>query len=178
MRNTEIYVISPEFVRQQSNLSQNIQDKFLNSAIREVTEIDFRNIVGSSLLNVIKSKIEDSSIYEDETLNGLMDISKYFLLYRVIARIIPIVAIKIDNIGLYQSTDEKTTQVKTDDVFKMQEYYTQRSDYFILLIKDYFKNNESYFKQYGVCECEVINGNHSSISQTGVFLGGKRGRRR
>lgn len=39
----EIYLISPNFVRTNTNVSSNIQDKFLQSAIREATDINLMN---------------------------------------------------------------------------------------------------------------------------------------
>ena len=62
----EIYLISPNFVRTNTNISTNLQDKFIQSAIREATDIDFQEISGSNLLIKLKKIIDKDEINNPE----------------------------------------------------------------------------------------------------------------
>ena len=64
----EIYLISPNFVRTNTNVSSNIQDKFLQSAIREATDMDLHELVGSNLLNKLKIIIDKDEINNPENI--------------------------------------------------------------------------------------------------------------
>ena len=76
----EIYLISPNFVRSNTNVSSNIQDKFIQSAIREATDIDFQEISGSNLLIKLKKIIDKDEINNPENVlyKQILDISHFF----------------------------------------------------------------------------------------------------
>ena len=76
--NTQVYLVSPNFIRTVTNVSSNLQDKFLESAIREACDVDYQETVGTSLYNALKEKIADNTILNIENIHykELLDISK------------------------------------------------------------------------------------------------------
>ena len=128
----EIYLISPNFVRSNTNVSSNIQDKFIQSAIREATDIDFQEISGSNLLIKLKKIIDKDEINNPENVlyKQILDISKYFIAYSVISRLTVISSIKIDNIGANVTGDDNVKTLDLDDIFRIEKFYRDKADFY------------------------------------------------
>ena len=87
-----------------------------------------------------------------------------------------IVSFKIDNIGVNQTSDENVQVVGMKDVFKMSDYYLQRSDFYRKRIQDYLLKNRGDFHELESLSDNQINPNLTTTASTGLFLGGHRGR--
>ena len=68
MAKTEVLLISPDFIRATTNISNNLQDKYLHSAIREATDIDFEEIIGGKMLTNIKNLVASGDINKEENI--------------------------------------------------------------------------------------------------------------
>ena len=173
----EIYLISPNFVRTNTNISNNLQDKFLQSAIREATDMDLHELVGSNLLNKLKIIIDKDEINNPENIiyKQILDISKYFIAYSVISRLTVISSIKIDNIGANVTGDDNVKTLDLDDVFRIEKFYRDKADFYKKRIQDFLKENYSKIPELSECECYKVKSNTYSASSTGIWLGGARG---
>ena len=175
----ETYLISPNFVRECTNISSNMQDKFLMSAIREASDIDYQEIVGTSLYNRLKELIADDSILNPQYIayKQLLDISKYYLAYSVVTRLVVISSIKLDNIGANQTGDEKANPLSIKDVFTTENYYHNKADFYKRRLQEYLYNNMDKLKELDGCICDGLRANLHSASHCSVFLGGARGKK-
>ena len=100
----------------------------------------------------------------------------YYLCYKSVSNLCVIVSFKIDNIGVNQTSDENVRAVEMKDVFKMSDYYLQRSDFYRKRIQDYLLKNKSDFPELESLSDYQINPNLDTTASTGLFLGGRRGR--
>lgn len=173
----EIYLISPNFVRSNTNVSSNIQDKFIQSAIREATDIDFQEISGSNLLIKLKKIIDKDEINNPENVlyKQILDISKYFIAYSVISRLTVISSIKIDNIGANVTGDDNIKTLDLDDIFRIEKFYRDKADFYKKRIQDFLIENFSKIPELSECECYKVKSNTYSAASTGIWLGGARG---
>lgn len=175
-----IYLISPDFIRKSTNISSNMQDKFLESSIREAQDIDFQEIVGERLFIKLKSLISDDSISKLENIKykKILEIAKYFLSYSVISRICVIASIKLDNIGANQTGDDKSTPLQVKDVFSLENYYHQKADFYKKRLQDFLIKNKDDYDELSGCFCEEVEPNLHSAFSVGISLGGARGKRK
>ena len=173
----EIYLISPNFVRTNTNISSNIQDKFLQSAIREATDMDLHELVGSNLLNKLKIIIDKDEINIPENIiyKQILDISKYFIAYSVVSRLTVISSIKIDNIGANVTGDDNVKTLDLDDIFRIEKFYRDKADFYKKRIQDFLRENYSKIPELSECECYKVKSNTYSAASTGIWLGGTRG---
>lgn len=171
-----IMLVSPEFIRNTTNISSNMQDKFIMSAIREACDIDFQEIVGEDLYNKLKLLIAEDKIklpgfkkYKD-----ILDIAKYYLAYSVVTRLVVISTIKLDNIGANTTADEKVEPLQLKDVFTTENYYHNKADYYKKKLQNFLiKNNDKYdelknsntnINLYSACNCNIwLGGNRGKI---------------
>lgn len=175
-----IYLISPNFVREITNVSSNIQDKFLVSAIRESCDMELQELVGSNLYEKLKSLVADDSIsyIENIAYKRLLEHSKYFLAYSVISRLAVISSVKIDNIGANQTSDDKVNPLSIKDVFQMENYYHNKADYYKKRLQDFLLKNMKDYPELDACICNTLKANLYSASHCNVWLGGRIGKRK
>lgn len=174
----EILLISENFVKNQTNLSDNLSGKLLLPAIREAQEVGLREILGDRLLDKIKAIIKEGKIDEPDNTKykSLVIESQFFLAYQVASNICMLTAAKIDNAGVLQVSDERMESLSIDDVIKIQDLYQNKADYYKLRIQNYIRMNYSQYQNDMTCGCNSINSNLTSAYSGGLWLGGTRGK--
>lgn len=174
----EAYLISPTFIRERTNVSGNIQDKFLQSAIRETQDINYREIIGDKLLEHILTLKETGEIDNEENIvfKNLVKMSKYYLAYMVIARLTVISGIKIDNVGPSRTSDENIEPIDIQDIFRLEKHYINIADTYCKKIQNYIKENYSLLAKYLTNTCYNTNTNTYSAASCGLWLGGSKGK--
>lgn len=175
----KVFLVSPEFVKSFSNISDNLSDKYLLTAIDEVQNIHYQKILGSCLLKKLYSLVEDNSIELEENAiyKDLLDISKYFIVYKTIEQIIPIVAVKISNIGANQTNDVNANSLSFNDSMKVAENYHNKADFYALRLQEFLRENQSKIAELDCsCSCNKLAANITSTESSGIWLGGNRGK--
>lgn len=174
----EIFLISPNFVRTQTNMSSNMQDKFLLSAIREAQDIDLQQIIGTKLYNRLLELVANDTIGDIENHNykELVDKSRYFLAYSVISRVIVIASVKVDNVGANQTSDEHVDPISVNDVFKLEDYYNNKADHYKNMLQKFLIKNHSNYPELCSYDIDEIKSNLYSAASCNVWLGGRRGK--
>ena len=81
MATTEILLTSETFVKEVSSISDNLAGKYLRPSIREAQDIQFRGIVGDTLLAKLKQLVADQTITAEENAHykRLLDRAQYLL---------------------------------------------------------------------------------------------------
>lgn len=176
MRN--ILLCSPDFVRLNSNISDNVNSKVLATAIREVQEDELQEILGQILFEKLQDLVEngeienpDNSIYKD-----VLDKAQLFITYKVIAEVIVMLNVKIDNAGLIQTRDENMDYMDLDDTMTMKQYYDSKASHYAYLLQNYLMENLSEIPELTECQAWKIRSTLYSAASPSIFLGGERGR--
>lgn len=175
----KIFLISPEFVKSFSNISDNLSDKYLMTSIAEATDIHYQKIVGSCLLKKLYDLIAENEIDNEENAiyKDLLDISKYFIVYKTIEQIIPIIAVKISNIGANQTNDVNANSLSFNDSMKVAENYHNKADFYALRLQEFLRENQSKIAELDCsCSCNKLGANITSTESSGIWLGGARGK--
>ena len=174
----EFLLTSETFVKSVTSISDNIAGKYIQAAIREAQEVQFKSIVGSFLLDALKAiglakawDEPDNAQYKD-----LVDRAQYFLAYTTIVEITNKVSYKIGNFGVTKSNDENIQVVTQDEISKMQFYYQSKADYLALEIQKWLLENRTHFPELKECDCARIEANLYSAATCGLWLGGPRGK--
>lgn len=174
-----ILLVSPDYIRSTTNISNNLQDKYLHSAIREATDIDLEEVIGGCMLKKLKELVVSKDI--DKPINAaykdLLDYSRYFLTYSAISRIVVISSAKIDNAGLSQATDDHIEALDIKEIFQLEKYYTNKADAYKKRLQNFIRNNiKAYPEISKCCSCYETEPNLESSASCTVWLGGARGK--
>lgn len=173
-----VLLTSSDFVRTQTNISDNVSDKYLLPSIREAQDINYREIVGSVLLKRLCDLVGDGSIEDDENAvyKDLLDLSQYYLAYMAMSNLVISTTFKVSNIGLNTTTDENVQIPSTSDVFKLKDYYSFKADHYCKLLQNFLIDNKQHIKELDECACNKIRSHLYSAASSNIVLGGRRGK--
>lgn len=173
-----ILLCSPDFVRLNSNISDNVNSKVLATAIREVQEDELQEILGQILYNKLQDMVEDGSIEDENNIayKNVLDKAQLFITYKVIAEVIVMLNVKIDNAGLIQTRDENMDYMDLDDTMTMKQYYDSKASHYAYLLQNYLMENLSEIPELTECQAWKIRSTLYSAASPSIFLGGARGR--
>ena len=176
----EILLSSETFIKSVTNISDNISGKYILSSLREAQEVSLKGILGTPLLERLKSLVESGAIdaSENQMYKYLVGKCQYYLAYMTIVELIFKVSYKIGNAGLVKASDENMQIASLDEMVSQKEYYQGKADFHCIEIQNYILDNRSAYPEIDDCSCRKIHANLHSAASCGVFLGGARGKRR
>jgi len=175
----DTYIISPDFIKSMSNISDNTSDKYLLPAIREAQDIDFRNIVGYAMLEKIKELIQNNAIEEsgNKHYKDLLETSKYFLTYATMVHLVMKTSFKIANMGVVRTSDENVTSASFSDIKSVSDYYRSRADFYKHSLQEYLCYNRHLLPELDEEMYNHAKANLRSAATTSIWLGGLRGKK-
>lgn len=173
-----VLLTSPEFIRLNSNISDNLNSKVLATAIREVQEDELQEILGGLLLEKLMELVENNEIEDEENkiYKDVLDKAQMFIVYKVIAEVIVLVNAKIDNAGLIQTRDENMDYMSLSDTFQLKSYYDSKSSHYAYLLQNFLLEHLNEIPELTECQCWKIHSTLYSAASPSIFLGGARGR--
>lgn len=173
-----VLLCSPDFIRLNSNISDNSNSKVLTTAIREVQDDELQEIMGQLMIEKLQTLIEDRTIEDPENAiyKEALDKAQMFITYKVIAKIIIMFSFKIDNAGVMQSRDEYLDSINMEDTFQLKNYYDSKASHYALLLQNYLMEHLSELPELTKAQAWKIRSTLYSAASPSIFLGGNRGR--
>ena len=171
----EILLTSEKFVKDVTNISDNLTGKFLQSSIREAQEIKLKGILGETLLNKCKDLLKTNAltgVYKD-----LVDECQYYLAYTALVDVCVKASYKITNFGVAKSNDTNLQVATWDEIVKNQAYYEAKADSMCLQLQRWILDHRSDFPELTQNGVYKIKSNLKSAATCGIWLGGLRGKR-
>lgn len=174
-----VFLTSVGFIKSMTNLSNNEHDKFLNTAIRESQEMGLQSIIGTRLYKKLQSLVEDDTIDNsgNESYKELIDIAQWYLAYEALSKLCVITNIKLDNVGLYQTSDEHMSPISVNDTFKIKDFYENKANFYKKRIQEFCCENHSKLTELGHSKYSEMHSNLYASDSSSIFLGGVRGKR-
>ena len=174
----EYLLTSEKFVKETTNISDNVAGKYILPSIREAQEINLKSILGSCLLSAIKTMMENGTLDAtgNEAYKELVNQAQYFLAYSAVVELLPRVSYKIGNFGVSKSQDENLQVATQDEIAKQEYFYQSKADFYALELQQWLLDNQDSFPELDECQCGKIRANLYSAATCGLWLGGPRGR--
>lgn len=172
-----ILLISEKYVKQNSEISDNLYGSYLLPSIRTSQDLYLRPIIGQNLYNSLLSMVADGSITATTSSDYKQLLDDYiqpYLLERVVADLIPVVGAKIANLGTVLANDEHIVNLSVADAEKLQTLHIQKADAYCKMLQEWLLDNKDLFPELDGCTCNTIKANLDSMASTGIWLGGER----
>lgn len=177
---TNILLISEDTLKTHSHLNDNVWAKSLTPAIITAQDIYLQKFLGSCLYKRVLELVENGGIrnikytmYKDLLDNYITN----FLIYQTLANLIPEISTKIANMGLVISNDEYVQNVTQGERDLVMGQYQKYADAYCKMMQDFLKSNRDSFPELNCCDCSGISPTLDSSADTGLWLGGTRGRK-
>lgn len=175
---TNILLISEDFIKTNSGLNDNVWGSYLTPAIREAQYIKLQQILGTSLYQSLLDKVADGTIKNTDFKEYKTLLDEYvqiYLMYQTISDLVPIIGVKLTNLGVVVSNDEHLTNLSQSERELVQTYYEQRAEFYGKRLQEFLKDNSLVYKE--LKDCINISPTLNSVAETGLWLGGLRGRK-
>ena len=173
----KILLISEDYVKTNSALNDNVWGKFLLPSIREAQDINLQLYLGECLYNTILGMVGNGSITAstNEAYKALLDdYIQPFLLYQIEANIVPIINVKMGNIGSVVSKDEYINTLSQGNIDLVQSDFQHKADFYAKRMIDFLLNHTVEFN-LDECACNQLSAHLNSAASTGIWLGGYQG---
>lgn len=153
-----ILLISEKTIKENSLVSNNVDGKYIQNAIRTAQDISLQPIIGSKLFKRLCEGIENDNLTDLE--NDL--ISTYIqpiLLNSVMSDLVLQLTFKFRNLGAVQTNDTNVMIPSLKDLQYIREDYNLKASFYMNRLSDYLKTNCSKFKEYPGCNCGDLKAN-------------------
>ncbi len=176
---TEPLLTSEQFVKEISNISDNLAGKYLLSAIREAQDINLRGFLGDALLDKLKDLVATATVKApgNDAYRRLIDECQYFLAYQTIAGLPYKIGYKLANIGVAKTGDTNVQPCNADELAAVRGYYQGKADYYAKRLQMYILDHYREYPELNENNCYHIRKNLYSAATCGLWLGGARGKK-
>lgn len=171
---TDILLITEDFVKSNSNLPDNLYGEWLLPAIREAQDIGLQGVLGTRLYCKVCGEVADNSI--EERIGNLIQVAQPYIMYQTIADLIPVISVKLGNIGAVISNDEHVQNISKDQRENLQYSYRYKADHYKMMLQRYLINHRDLYPELECSDCcqGYIKPDLGTSYSTGLWLGGKR----
>lgn len=138
----EVLLISTQFIKDNSVIDNNIDDKIIANTIMFVQESTIQEILGTKLLDKITADVEAGTL-SDIYKTLVDDYVRWTLLYYTVAELLEPLQFRITNKGVVtKDSESRSTAVNPDFIYKLKDSYLQKGEYYSektkrFLIKNY-----------------------------------------
>lgn len=180
MNYNDVLLISEDYIKSTTNISDNIANDYLLPSIKLAQDIDLESTIGTQLLHKLQKLVFDNDISNQENAMYKLLLDNYiqpYLAYSTIQHIVPTVAYKLVNQGIVRTDDEKSYNVTSNEVDKVVDYYNHIANTFkkrlqLFLIANY-NNFTELLNWKSIAD---IRANLYSAAGCNLSLGGPRGK--
>lgn len=180
MNTNDVLLISEDYIKSTTNISDNIANDYLLPSIKLAQDIDLESTIGSQLLRKLQKLVFDNDISNQENSMYKLLLDNYiqpYLAYATIQHLAPTVAYKLANQGVIRTDDEKSYNITSNEVYKVMDYYNHIANTFkkrlqLFLIANY-NNFPELINWKSIAD---IRANLYSAAGCNVNLGGPRGK--
>ena len=180
MNTNDVLLISEDYIKSVTNISDNLAGDYLLPSIKLAQDIDLESTIGTQLLEKIQELIYNNDISNENNSMYKLLLDKYiqpYLAYATIQHIVPTVAYKLANQGVLRTDDDKSYNVTSNEVDKVADYYNHLSNTYKKRLQLFLIANYNEFPELlNWKSISDIRANLYSAAGCNVNLGGPRGK--
>jgi len=142
-----VYYISVTYLKDNTPLNENLDDKLLKASIKEAQEIYIRDIVGSGVYDELQDQAYNDTLTTDN--RTLLDtyIAPCLKYYTLVESMMPL-TFKFLNKTVASRNSEDATPVTTDELTMIEKRYRDKAEYYAGRLRAYLKENPNLYPLY------------------------------
>lgn len=165
----KVFLISEETIKKYSLINNNVDGKYLSSAIQATQDIDLQTLIGEALVDKLCQLVENQSIKNSSDYRLLLD--KYitpYMIWQVMATVQIGLNYKLVNSGVITNEDTNKSHLDYKNNQLLIEQYKSYANSYAIKLKNYLECNCNLYPEYHQC----VNKQHAEdIEFCGVYLG-------
>lgn len=162
-------LLSETTLKKYSHISDNVDGKYLLSAIQAAQDVDLTDLIGPALVTKLCNLVSDGSIYSTtDYYNLLVDYVQPYMIWTVMQSLQLVLDYKIANSGTYVNNDSNKSALGFRENQALQEQYIRYANSYATKLKNYLLHNTTKFPEYNQC----VNGeSEMDVPTYGIYLG-------
>ena len=139
-----VYFISTSYLKDNSAINENVDDKLLKSAIKEAQEIYMRDIIGSGLYDELQTQAFAGTLTANNT--TLLDsyIAPCLKYYTITESMLPM-TFKMMNKSVAAREAENARAVSIDELTMIEKRFRDKAEYYANRLRDYLRENTNTY---------------------------------
>lgn len=139
-----VYFISTSYLKNDSVINENVDDKLLKSAIKEAQEIYIRDIIGSGLYDELQTQAFAGTLTANNT--TLLDsyIAPCLKYYTITESMLPM-TFKMMNKSVAAREAENARAVSIDELTMIEKRFRDKAEYYANRLRDYLRENTNTY---------------------------------
>lgn len=153
-----ILLISEKTIKENSLVSNNVDGKYIQNAIRTAQDLSLLPIIGQKLFERLCDGVANDNLNELET----ELISTYIqpvLINAVMSDLVLQLSYKFRNLGTVQTVDTNVIIPSLNDLEYIRNDYSMKCAFYQNRLSDFLEDNCTKFKQYTDCDCNSLKAN-------------------
>jgi len=150
----KLYIISPNYVRQNSEVGNDIEDKYIFRSILSSQDIDIQGILGTQLYEVVIDACYENSVSGTSLTTRLETLVEDYLvptlLYSVLRDVLPYIYFKITPKTVGTQDGQYTKPVEFDLLTLLKKDYDEKYQHYIKRMITFIDINSSDYPEYGI----------------------------
>ena len=142
-----VYLISVSYLKDNTPINENLDDKLLKSAIKEAQEIYIRDVIGSGIYDELQDQAFNSTLTADNT--TLLDsyIAPCLKYYSLTESMLPM-TFKFMNKSVATRNSENATPVSIDELTLIEQRYRDKAEYYADRLRNFLKENPTLYPKF------------------------------
>ena len=163
-----ILLISEKTIKENSLVSNNVDGKYIQNAIRTAQDLSLLPIIGQKLFERLCDGVANNNLNELET-ELIKAYIQPVLLNAVMSDLILQLSFKFRNLGAVQTVDTNVIIPSLTDLEYIRNDYSMKCTFYQNRLSDFLEDNCTKFKQYTDCQCGKLPANKYAIKNPFVL---------
>lgn len=143
------YLINEETLKRYSLITDNVDSKYINVAIRDAQNQALQPVLGSFLFDTLCNMVIDGTIEENEPYKTLLDeYIQPFLIWECMSTIQIGLFAKITNNGMRQNVGDNATPISIKEIQYLKDYYSNKAVFYSNRLSDFLCANSSQYPEW------------------------------
>lgn len=161
------YFITPTQLKQNNVLNANVEDEYIEPALKEAQQIYLKEILGDAMYNAVEQQV-DAPDADYQVL--LEDYIQPYLEMAVLSALVVPISMKIRNMGVVTQYGQEASTSQLKDVKYLEEFYRGKAEFYANRLTKYLQQNHTIFTEYKYDADNITN--PTSPTAGTIYLGG------
>ena len=153
-----ILLISEKTIKENSLVSNNVDGKYIQNAIRTAQDLSLVPIIGQKLFDRLCDGVANDNLTELET-ELIKTYIQPVLINAVMSDLVLQLSFKFRNLGTVQTVDTNVIIPSLSDLEYIRNDYSMKCTFYQNRLSDFLEDNCTKFKQYPGCGCNSLKAN-------------------
>ncbi|MGF7075346.1 hypothetical protein [Mucilaginibacter sp. 3215] len=165
----QITFISVDYLKENSIIQSNVDEKILNQSILEFQELEVEPLIGTPVYKRLNNEIVSATTISGYTIpdidTELLRYIKPFMLYGALLNSLNPLHYKVSNKGVQKLNDDNASTADKSDIDALRSTYLAKKDAYKKRLIDYIKTDED-----PETDTNCVTDKDSTLSFTGIYI--------